>query len=555
MSVPRNGRLFDRVEEKGPTPAGSPGQGRSAAPRLPSVAGGSAGVAVPPTRTVNDLPGLGRRSFAAPDGRPGRIGVVDAGSNSVRLVIFEGAARSADVVFNEKVMCGLGGDLSRTGRLAPEGRARALAAIARFAAVAEHLQVATLAGVATAAIREAADGPAFQHEVEAATGVRLEIASGADEARLAAEGVLYGNPGAEGVVVDLGGASMELCAVGNGRPGAGVTMPLGPQRLRGQTVPAGMIEATLRDALPVLCPDRKPVPRLYLVGGSWRALARVDLERRGYPLKVLHEYTLTASEAHALARYAMRATPEEMAVLDGVSENRAPSLPLAAQILKGLLSMLQPEAVAVSAFGLREGVCYTSMPPDLRRRDPLLAAAEDMERKGARAFGFGQELASWLAAAFAPLSASDLRLLKAACHLADVNWRTHPDHRHQACWEAATRVSLTDLGHAGRVCLATAVSARYRNGKAPSAETGLGVLAGAPALEQARAIGLGMRLGCTLAAATPGILTHCGLRGDGDRLVMRLSGPAREMAGEDVNKRLGQFARALGYSAHAFEIG
>ncbi|MEO1467936.1 MAG: Ppx/GppA family phosphatase, partial [Pseudomonadota bacterium] len=325
------------------------------------------------------LAGLDRRSFAAPGSREGRIGVVDAGSNSVRLVVFEGGSRSPGVVFNEKALCGLGAELSDTGRLSPGGAVRAMAALRRFGAVAEHLGVATLAGVATAAIRDAEDGPAFRDAVEAETGIRLTVASGDDEARLAAQGVLFGDPSAHGVVADLGGASLELGRLDRGRVAGGISLPLGPLRLARVTDVDAHVAGHLARA-----PGRyaRAARRLYLVGGAWRALARADIERRGYPLKVLHEYALDAVGARALATWAARQQPADLAAMDGVSENRAPGIPLTARLLSGLLRALGPDEVVISAFGLREGVCLEAMPPARAAEDPLMAAVTAIEAEG-----------------------------------------------------------------------------------------------------------------------------------------------------------------------------
>lgn len=522
-----------------------PRNGATPARRLPAAAGaGSAGVA----STVSSeaaLPGLGidTRSFAAPGTREGRIGVVDTGSNSVRLVVFEGGARSPGTVYNEKAMCGLGANLSRTGRLDPDGRRRALTALRRFSAVAEHLKVATLAGVATAAMREAEDGAEFRDEIERETGIRLNIATGEDEARLAAQGVLYGTPGAEGVVADLGGASLELCVVGGGRPGHGISLPLGPQRLQGARDIDAAIEAQL-DAVPETFAER--AHRLYLVGGAWRALARANMERQRYPLKVLQEYSFDADEARDLARWVRRMTPGTFAALDGVSESRSAYLPLTARLLRGLVTALHPNEIVISAFGLREGVCLEAMPPSLRVEDPLIAAARAMETFGARAPGFGAELADWTLAALPPRDAEEARLIRAAAHLSDIAWRTHPDHRVIACWEAATRSTLTDLGHEGRVFIGMALTARYRRNRRTVAHEEATDLLSDRALDRAVAVGLTMRLGCSLAASSPGVLPHCRLVDDGRTLSLELAGPVTELRGEDSDKRLGHLAKHLG---------
>ena len=236
------------------------------------------------------VPGLfGRALFDDPDARAlARVGVVDVGSNSVRLVVFDGAARSPAYFYNEKVMCGLGQGFAATGRLNPKGRTRALAALARFALLAEGMDLPPLTCVATAAVREAADGPEFRDLVERETGLKLWVIDGREEARLSAQGVLLGWPGAEGIVSDIGGSSMELAVIGEGRVGTRVTSPLGPFRLQqltgGKSALRTHIDGILAERRAEIGTDRK---RIYLVGGSWRAIARLDMERRGYPLTVL----------------------------------------------------------------------------------------------------------------------------------------------------------------------------------------------------------------------------------------------------------------------------
>jgi exopolyphosphatase / guanosine-5'-triphosphate,3'-diphosphate pyrophosphatase len=222
-----------------------------------------------------------------------RVGVVDVGSNSVRMVVFDGAARSPAYFYNEKIMCGLGKGLAETGRLHPEGKRRALAALKRFALLAKGMKIDPMTVVATAATREATDGPEFQAQVLAETGLRMWVIDGDEEARLSAQGVLLGWPEAKGIVCDIGGNSMELARIGDGKVGKRVSTPLGPFRLQQVAATpelrAEHIRKTLKDAQAVLKSEDE---RIYLVGGSWRVLARLDMERRNYPLTVLHEYRM-----------------------------------------------------------------------------------------------------------------------------------------------------------------------------------------------------------------------------------------------------------------------
>jgi exopolyphosphatase/guanosine-5'-triphosphate,3'-diphosphate pyrophosphatase len=481
-----------------------------------------------------------------------RIGVIDVGSNSVRMVVFEGDCRSPAVLFNERILCGLGASLARTGALDPQGKQRAVAALRRFAAIAAGLHVGALAAVATAAVRDATDGADFCAGAEAATGVRVTIASGADEARLAAQGVIFGEPGAHGVVVDLGGASLELCRIENGVLGPGVTTPLGPLRLMaaGKGARSDEIDACLGE---LASRFRLDGGRLYLVGGAWRALAKVHMERIDYPMRVLHEYALSASEALELADWAA-SPPGVFARLSGISLSRAPLLPMAGSLLRHLVRTFRPGDVMVSGFGLREGICLEHMPASVRALDPLIAACDAQEKLRARAPGFGPELAAWVKTVLPPLDAAEDRLIEAAARLADVNWRSHPDYRVSSSWETVTQTTLTDIGHAGRVFVGAILSTRYKRSRRVLDRSRMPGLLNGDAIDRAVRLGLAFRLGAVLSGAIPGILPGCkAVRSDG-KLELLLQGQAAELAGEEVEKRLRHLAEELGVDGAVFTV-
>lgn len=462
------------------------------------------------------------------------------------MVVFEGDCRSPAMVFNEKVMCALGARLAETGALDPRGKLRAIAALKRFAAIAPALHVGALAGVATAAVRDASDGAAFRDQAEAETGVRLEIVPGAVEARLAAQGVIFGNPRAHGVVVDLGGASMELCRIEHGHPGQGISTPLGPLRLRTLGTTESEVDAGIAARTRMLA-DGFGVDggRLYLVGGAWRALARAHMERTGYPMRVLHEYGLTADQVLEHADWASGSDPDKISALPGVSSSRAPVLPLVARLLRHLVEALRPGDVMVSGFGLREGVCLENMPDALRGLDPLMAACDKQEVLRARAPGFGAELADWVVRILPPADAAEERLVRAAARLVDVNWRSHPDYRVTGCWETVTRTSITDAGHLGRAFMGMLLAARYKRARRALEQSGLPRLLGEAERGRAMCYGSAFRLGAVLSGSTPGVLGDCAVSRAPGRLDLVLDGAAAEFAGEEVDKRFGQLLREL----------
>ena len=498
-----------------------------------------------PPNDAAPAPGAAAAARSAPEGR--RIAVIDVGSNSVRLVVFAALSRSPAHFFNEKVLAGLGAEIAETGRLAPEGRRRALAALARFAKLVELMRVDDVVAVATAAVREAEDGPEIVAEVRRATGLSLAVASGGDEARLAAQGVLLGRPSAEGLVADLGGASLELAPVGSGRVGPGLTLPLGPLRLArlagGGKAKDQAIDAALSRAGETLGP---PGRRLHLVGGAWRALAKLHMARTDYPIQVLHEFELPAAAMRGLAEEVAETKPEALAREISSSRERLAVIPLSARVLARLIEAAQPLSVAVSAFGLREGVLWERLPDAMRHEDPLLSAAEEMERRLARFPGFGAELAAWLAPLFPEAAPERRRLIEAACRLNDVAWTAHPDYRDQAVFETVYRASLSGVGHAERAWLGAALRHRYKSGKPKREDAPALSLLSAEAREAARTVGRAIRLGAMLSGSARGVLPETRLSAAEGRLELALPESAAALAGEAVEKRLAALAESLG---------
>jgi exopolyphosphatase/guanosine-5'-triphosphate,3'-diphosphate pyrophosphatase len=433
-----------------------------------------------------------------------RVGVIDIGSNSVRMVIFDGAARSPAYFFNEKILCGLGAGFSETGQLNPEGKDRALHALKRFATLAEAAGVSPLLTVATAAVRDAEDGPGFRAEVLQETGLDIHVVDGTEEARLSAQGVLLGWPGAEGVVCDIGGSSMELAELrGGGEVGLRRTSALGPLKLMGVKGGKRGLRAHIKEGVAALVdgfPERPP--RLFLVGGSWRAIARVDMERRGYPLKVLHEYRMTPKSILDTIRFIEKADLETLRGQTRTSAERMRLVPHAAEVLKVLVRRLKPEEVAISSYGIREGLLYEQMSEELRHRDPLIEAARYSEAQSARMPGFGRSLYRFVEPLFPKAKRDKKRLIRAACLLHDVSWRAHPDYRAELCFDNATRANLGGLTHGERIYLGLSLLHRYKSNRSGTGfDAALLDLLPEDLVTEAETLGRAMRFGAMFAVA------------------------------------------------------
>ncbi len=479
-----------------------------------------------------------------------RVGVVDVGSNSVRLVVFDGAARSPAYFYNEKIMAGLGQGLAQTGRLNPDGKRRALAALRRFALLAKAMKLPPLICVATAAVREAEDGAEFQKLAERETGLKLWVIDGPEEARLSAQGVQLGWPEAEGIVCDIGGNSMELAEVSGGKVGRRASSTLGPFRL--QQVPGGKkgLQRHIHDTVEALADEiGRGHERFYLVGGSWRAFARLDMERRAYPLTVLHEYRMRPQSVLQTAHWIAEADLATLRARTGMSAARIDLVPLASQVLRQIVLSFHPKEIDVSSYGIREGLLYEQMPERLRMRDPLIEACRHAERTMARMPGFGKKLYQFILPIFRDLPESRLRIIKAACLLHDTTWRAHPDYRAEACFDNATRANLGGLSHSERVYLGLALLHRYKNSRAGSRMAPLFALLDDHEIREAEVLGKAMRFGAMFAVRSPEDAGEIVWRRKKKTLELRLNAETEALYGEVAEARFNALGEALGATA------
>lgn len=476
-----------------------------------------------------------------------RVGVVDVGSNSIRMVVFDGAARSPAYFYNEKVMAGLGQGLAATGRLNPDGVRRGMAALRRFSVLADSMGIKTLTCVATAAVREAEDGPAFRKAVEKETGLKLLVIRGEEEARLSAQGVLLGWPDAKGLVCDIGGSSMELAEVTDGKVGRRISTPLGPFRLQQVKGGASGLRNHIRDAIEEAAERLgRGHEQIYLVGGSWRAIARLDMERARYPMTVLHEYRMTPQAVTDTVKWIGNKTVSEMRAMTGISQSRMELVPLASLVLRQLVQSLQPKSLAVSSYGIREGLLYEHMPTGLRSRDPLIEAARFAERQMARMPGFGKKLYQFLEPLFGDQSPDRDRLVKAACLLHDTTWRTHPEYRADACFDNVTRANMAALSHPERVFLGLSLLHRYKNSRSNSPMAPLFGLLSDKEIREAEVLGKALRFGAMFSVKDPAEAGALNLQRKKNQLELKLTKTGRALMGEVAEARFRSLAEAMG---------
>jgi exopolyphosphatase/guanosine-5'-triphosphate,3'-diphosphate pyrophosphatase len=475
------------------------------------------------------------------------IGVIDIGSNSVRLVVYEGAVRAPTPLFNEKVLCGLGRAIATTGRLGEESVARALAALTRFRAIARILDVKNVRAIATAAVRDAADGSEFIARAEKACNARIEVLSGEKEAKLVAQGTMMGFVDPEGFAGDLGGGSLELVELSEHRLQEAVTLPVGGLRLIDASGAKIEKAAPLVDAAMTgirWLSDGKGRP-FFAVGGSWRALAHLHMEQTGYPLRVTHGYTIPTPEAIAFCEFVRKS--KKLSTLSGmedVARARREVLPYGALVLERLLKVVEPSEVVFSTFGIREGLLFSLLPAHERRKDPLLSFCAEHATLFSRSVEHAWELCKWTDAIFEPPGPKETpqerRLRYAACLISDIGWRSHPDYRGEQGLNLMAHAALAGIDHPGRIFLALSIYYRHTGigpGRSDDLSGRLKAIVSKRVQRRARIVGAAVRTAHMLSIGMAGVIDETPLSYDGGKLVLTIPKAYDGMDGERLRRR------------------
>ncbi len=469
-----------------------------------------------------------------------RVGLIDVGSNTVRFVVFDLEGRLPQPVFNERAFCGLGDAIGSTGKLSLKSQRKARQTIHRFTSLAKQMKVDHLDIFATSAVRDATNGQCLIDAVKEDTSYEMRVLTGEQEALHSGMGVLAGIPDAQGLAGDLGGGSLELAVVKKGRIGKTVSLPLGTLRLMdmfGDDVAAARkhIDVCL-DSVPWLADYAGE--GLYTVGGTWRSLAKYHMQSRDYPLRILHQYEIPATQAGAFASKTFKQNDPEAAIAAGISGKRARMLPIASLVMERMLKKAAPSKVVISALGLREGILYDNARRDLRKKDPLIEFCKDTARRQSRFPEYGKELRRWVAPLFEGESEEQYRLRQAVCFLADIGWTGHPEYRAEFAMDQVMQRQILGVTHADRAFIGLALFVANGGGAKGTPGKSVEAMLRREDIMRAQQIGLALRLAHRISGGTKKLLGRCALAMD--EKAVTLSIPARYdyMVGESVQGRL-----------------
>lgn len=481
-----------------------------------------------------------------------RTAIIDIGSNTVRLVVYEGIASLATPLFNEKVTCALARGLADTGRLNPDGRDSAMAALARFVRLARAMRVGRIRALATAAVREAEDGASFVARIGRRFGIPVRVLSGTEEAHFSAFGLLASIPDADGLLGDLGGGSLELVALERGKIRRSASLMLGhlvlAERTDGSRKRAKDVIERELSAVPWL--GRLKGRSLYVTGGAWRAIAHVLLDQTKHPLHIIDGYEIEADDVSRIAAILSDLSRETLLKIEKISPRRAETMSFAALVLRALIEKGRPDNVVFSGYGIREGAFLSALPKrPAKERDLLVEGAAAIAGRLGRFSLDGEEICRWLDPLFRSLrrdrDGRERRLRLVVSYLSDAARFDHPDYRAEHALMRVLRLPLGGLSHAERAYAALAVFVRYNGSIESSLAKPYAGLLDDKRLHSANILGLALRLAYALSGGVPGLLRRTRLKIADDALLLKLPRAQATYVGETVDRRLRSLARAL----------
>lgn len=475
--------------------------------------------------------------------------IIDIGSNTVRLVIYGGPARAPDVLHNEKITARLGKGVAENGKLGGRATAAALASLARYRTLLDLKGITAVDVVATAAARDAANGPEFLQKIRA-LGLSPRLLSGEEEAVTSAHGVIGAFPAADGVVGDLGGGSLELVDVDADGCRHGISTPLGTLRLPAlRAAGERAFGQTIAKALKRAAWQAAPGSTLYLVGGSLRAFARHAMHVTDWPIDDPHGFEIDAATAQTIAKALARKKLETLTPIPGIAGARLAALPNTAALLAVLIRSLQPGRLVFSSWGLREGLLWDSMAPGVRLQDPLVAGAAAFIGEYGIAAGTAAMVAGWTGAASFPDAGpgstppGSERLRLAATMLCLATAMVEPNLRGDLARDWALRKRWIGANPAERAMLAAAMIANTGRSELPPELT---QLATPEQLREAQAWGFAVRLCRRFSGTTAQGISGSALRVDGSSLVLEVQPQIAVLVNEGVERDLRILATHLG---------
>ncbi|MDE1153461.1 MAG: Ppx/GppA family phosphatase [Micavibrio sp.] len=486
----------------------------------------------------------------------GYVAIIDIGSNAVRLVVYDGLNRAPFKIHNERTQCHLGKDLGKTGRLNPDGIELALDAISRFSGLIKAMKIVEVRAVATAAMRDAADGPDFIKKVRDEFGLKIDVIEGEEEAHLAAHGVLMNGLGKRGIIGDYGGGSLELIVIEDEEVKQKASLPIGGHRLHAIEDAAERLTAVDDFLASVKFLPDYTGQDFYAMGGAWRSMGRAHMYAAKHPLLVLDHYAIDGAVATEFAENLSGQSIDELKGTLGIMEKRVHDMSVAALTMHRLFKIIKPARLIFSGTGLREGMLYDRLAPAVQKEDALLTSCEKIAQNVSRfddMRGF-ERLTAWSLPLFKDQSDKFQRLLKASCLLSDMGWFETEDYQAELAYQRILVAPFYGIDHYDRAFLAYAAYVRYNGDDVATARKKLGDQLNDEMATKAELAGLAQRLGYMLTGGALILLKDSELEVADGMVTMKLKPAAKKLRAEYSVKALEKLSAAMGKGMQIEEV-
>ena len=474
-----------------------------------------------------------------------RIGIIDIGSNSIRLVVFDGPKRSPLYLYNEKVFFRLGLQ-SFGGKAFGSNTLEAVShIIKRYVAICRNMEISKIIMFGTSALREASNSNVLVESIREKTNVDVDIISGEKEAFYAAQGILLGFPNAEGVICDLGGNSVEFANIRKNVVTKCNSVLLGPLTIKNLGEKCKNLDDHMKNQLAKLTNFNGVKNKsIFLIGGSWRAIAKIHMQRIKYPLKIIQGYKVESKKLKTTLEFIQGSSFFTKSDEMNISLGRLELLPQAARLLEIIIDEFQIKVLTFSSFGVREGLIYEHLSEAEKKRDPLIEAAKFFEKKETRFPKMSKHTFNWISPLYENLPPKTKRVILAATKLHDIAWIAHPDYKTEMCLEIVTRSNISGISHKERVFLAMILLFRHKAKPEKIFNSKLFRIVPKKKRKIALVIGKGLRLASTF-FGEKSLLNKIELRLRANEVDLRFQSKMDSINGEIVEKRIQELNKAL----------
>jgi exopolyphosphatase/guanosine-5'-triphosphate,3'-diphosphate pyrophosphatase len=474
-----------------------------------------------------------------------RIGIIDIGSNSIRLVVFDGPKRSPLYLYNEKVFFRLGLQ-SFGGKPFGSNTLEAVShIIKRYVAICRNMEISKIIMFGTSALREASNSNVLVESIREKTNVDVDIISGEKEAFYAAQGILLGFPNAEGVICDLGGNSVEFANIRKNVVTECNSVLLGPLTIKNLGEKCKNLDDHMKNQLATITNFNGVKNKsFFLIGGSWRAIAKIHMQRIKYPLKIIQGYKVESKKLKKTLEFIQESSFLTKSDEMNISLGRLELLPQAARLLKIIIDEFEIKVLTFSSFGVREGLIYEHLSVAEKKRDPLIEAAKFFEKKETRFPKMSKHTFNWISPLYENLPPKTKRVILAATKLHDIAWIAHPDYKTEMCLEIVTRSNISGISHQERVFLAMILLFRHKAKPEKIFNSKLFKIVPKKKRKIALVIGKGLRLASTF-FGEKSLLNKIEFRLRANEVDLCFQSKMDSINGEIVEKRIQELNKAL----------